>query len=515
MVSLAGLVAGACSGGISVTQGESRPIGETNGTQVDAGQDPGSPSTAPRPDAPPVVTAPDGGFVPEPLQWDGFAGDTEVALLDVPVDYSDLSRGTIELFIARHPATDPSQRIGSLLVNPGGPGFGGSDYALFATQLYDQELLRRFDIIGWDPRGTGESYPPIDCVDDYDLYFGSADSAQDPEAVTEELAREFAAECERRNRAILSHVGTNNSARDMDSIRRALGEDTISYLGFSYGSELGAVWATLFPDTVRAAVLDSAADPTADSLEGSLQQMAGFEASLARFLAGCSAEVSCRFHNDGDAEGAFDQLMEELERQTVPSDPGRPPVGRSIATTAAIVSMYNEAFWPQLARALDNAQSGDGSGLLALHDTYYQRQPDGTWGNELEAFQVISCADTPDRPTEAEVLADLPRFREVAPRLVPESAWPSYFCSFFPPPVDPRVDVSGAGAGPILVLGTTGDPTTPLESTRTMARTLEDGRLIVVESNNHGAYFTSACARTIVARYLVDLDSPADGTECS
>lgn len=513
-----------------VSQGESEPV--DRGTEPSAPMDEGRPgttddpgSTAPpatgspsEPTDPSQTTEPDagpGGFVPEPLVWEEYRGRIQFALLDVPIDYDDPSKGTIELFITRHQATDQGSRIGTLLVNPGGPGFGGSDYAIFAGQLYDDALLRHFDIVGWDPRGTGESVPAIDCVDDYDRYFGSeVDLADDPAAMAETLAREFAAECERRNPDTLMYVGTNNSARDMDTIRRALGEETISYLGFSYGSELGAVWATLFPETVRAAVFDGAADPTADSLEGSLQQMAGFQASLDRFLARCDENPSCDFHNDGDASGAFDRLLAQLRENPIPADDGRPLVGHGIATTAAVVAMYNELYWPQLERALAAAAAGDGSGLLALHDTYFQRRADGTWGNELEAFQVISCADTPDRPTPDEVAADLPLYREVAPRLFPDDATPSFFCTFFPPAVDPRVEVTGAGAGPITVIGATGDPTTPLESSRTMAATLEDGRLVIVDTNNHGGYFTSACARRVVTEHLVDLAPPADGTEC-
>lgn len=457
----------------------------------------------------------DGNYVPLPLEWTSIGLSTEEAPLLVPVDYADPSAGALELYVTRHLASDPAQRIGSLLVNPGGPGFGGSDYALYADQIFDPALLERFDIIGWDPRGTGFSEPVIDCVDDYDLYFGSLDVATDQQAESERLAREFADGCIASVGDVMGLLGTNNSARDMDSIRRALGEDQISYLGFSYGSELGAVWATLFPETVRAAVFDGAADPTADALESSLQQMAGFESTLATFLANCSADPMCAFHNEGDAEGAFDALMEQLEAEPIPSDPGRPMVGRSIATSGVIMAMYSESYWPELEMALVAATQGDGSGLLALHDTYYQRVGEGQWGNELEAFQVISCADTTERTTVEEEQSRIALFAEVAPRLVPADAVASYFCSFFPATLDPRVAVTAAGAGPIVVMGTTGDATTPLASTRTMAETLEDGRLVIVESNDHGAYFVSDCARRIVNDTLIDLRPPDDETRCS
>lgn len=456
-------------------------------------------------------------FEPAPIEWETYDDDVDVATLDVPVDYATPDGPMIELFIAKFNAIDQGRRIGTLFINPGGPGFGGSDYAFFASQVFDQELLERFDIVGWDPRGTGLSEPAIDCIDDYDRYFFEVDSTPESDAEHQllvDLAEEFAAECVDNNTDIIEYVGTNNSARDIDAIRRALGEDTISYFGFSYGSELGGAWATLFPDTVRAAVLDGAADPDADALESSLQQTAGFESSLATFLADCSARESCAFHNDGDAEGAFDALMDRLDAEPIPSDDGRPPVNRDVATTGVIQAMYSESYWPVLEESLAAAASGDGSGLLEFADSYYQRAPDGTYGNELEAFQAISCADTTERKTVEETDAENELFSEVAPRLVPEGAAGGYFCTFFPPATDPRVDIDAAGAGPIVVIGTTGDPATPFDSTVRMSNRLEDGRLVVVEADRHTGYGVNRCVVEVVNRYLIDLEAPDDETEC-
>ena len=465
----------------------------------------------------PTGTQEAAAFEPTPIEWDEFDDDTDVALLDVPVDYADPDGEQFELFLARHRALDPEQRIGTLLINPGGPGFGGSDYALFATQIFDIDLLERFDIVGWDPRGTGESTPVIDCIDDYDPYFTSVDLTPEDDAARTEvvgIAANFAEACETENAMIIDHVGTNDSARDMDAIRRALGEDTISFFGFSYGSELGATWATMFPDTVRAAVLDGAADPNADALESSLQQTAGFQQSIETFLDRCSADDECEFHNDGDATTAFVDLLAQLDATPLTVEPDRPPVNRDVALTATVQAMYSESYWPALERALADAAEGDAAGLLALNDAYYQRQPDGTYGNELEAFQAISCADTPDRPTVEETDAEVPRFREVAPLLVPEGSVGSYFCTFFPPASDPRVEITGAGAGPIVVIGTTGDPATPLESTQRMAEALEDGRLVIVEADQHTGYGVNRCVIDVVNDYLIDLDAPESGTEC-
>ncbi len=456
-------------------------------------------------------------FEPAPLAWEPFNDGVDVATLEVPVNYADPDGPRFELFLARANALDPEQRIGSLLINPGGPGFGGSDFAVFASQIFDRALLERFDIIGWDPRGTGESDPPIDCIDDYDPYFTDIDTTPRDDAERERLveqARDFAELCLERNRDIIDFVGTNNSARDIDTIRRALGEDRISFFGLSYGSELGAAWATLFPDTVRAAVLDGASDPEADALESSLQQLAGFQSSLDTFLAACSADPQCEFHNDGDAEGAFAELLADLDENPVPADDGRPPVNRDVATTAVVQAMYSDFFWPALEASLADAQEGDGSGLLALHDSYFQRSADGTYGNELEAFQAITCADNPERMTVAEADAEAAEYTKVAPLLAPQGVAGSYFCTFFPPARDPRVTITGAGAGPIVVIGTTGDPATPFESTARMAEILEDGRLVIVEAEQHTGYGVNRCVIDVVNSYLIDLVPPADGTEC-
>lgn len=497
------VLAAACAnsdGGVSITQSDS-----SDSTAAE------SATTSPEPDD-------DGssGATSE-LVWEDFGNGLETTSVIVPIDYDDPSLGTFDLFVMRHPAADPNKRIGSLLVNPGGPGFGGAILAQVAENVYSQDLLDHFDIVGFDPRGTGLSTPTIDCIDDYDRYFGTEfDELTDEEAkqLSQELAVEFQAECQENNAAILEHVGTNNAARDMDSIRQALGEETITYFGFSYGSELGATWATLFPDTVRAAVLDGAADPNADSLEGSLQQSRGFEKSLNTFLARCSEDPSCAFHNDGDAEGAYDALLDSLSETPVPSEPGRPDVEVGIATSGVIQAMYTETLWPQLAEALADAQDGNGSGLLALYDGYFQRQPDGSYDNSLEAFQVISCADTEERLTVAEEDALAPLYVEAAPRLYGESEGGSYFCTFFPDSIEPRAEITGAGAGPILVVGTTGDPATPLESSRKMAESLDEGVLLTVDAEQHTGYDVNDCSMATIDAYLIDLTVPDPDAVC-
>jgi len=416
----------------------------------------------------------------------------------------------------RHAAIDQRRRVGAIVVNPGGPGLNGVDMVRTAQLYLPDEILRRFDIVSWDPRGVGETKPNIDCIDSYDAAFDGLDTTPDDATERRRLVdegQEFARGCEERTGAALQDVSTNQAARDIDAIRRALGEDEISYFGFSYGAELGAVWATMYPDTVRAAVLDGAVDPTADGAARRMQRAVGFERAIETYLTACSEDASCAFHNGGNAKGAFDTLMGQLDDGALASQPGRPAVTREIALEAVAEAMYSDGLWEQLSGALASAQAGDGSGLLQLWDAYYLRQPDGTWPNTREAGAVITCMDQAERPTVAEADTQMAAIEQAAPRAAPGLV-DTHLCGFFPPSEDPRIPITGKGAGPIVVIGTTGDPATPLAGSSKMADTLEDGRLVTVNANRHTGYGANACVDEVVNRYLIDLEVPADGTTC-
>lgn len=451
------------------------------------------------------------------IDWQPVTERIDGGWLTVPLDYDDPTGPTIDLRVARRRA-DPDRRIGVLFSNNGGPGAAASTIALNATAWFDASITERFDVVSWDPRGTGQS-EGVDCIDDdeYDRYFASGDitpETDEERAYLVELASEYAAACVERAGDVLQHVGTNKSARDMDAIRQALGETQASYFGFSYGSELGGVWTTLFPTTVRAAIFDGASDPNADPLEYERQQHIGFENALSTFLAECSADQDCDFHNDGDAEAAFDALWTALDESPIPNTSGRAAVNLAVATTAVTQAMYSERFWGVLESALRDAADGDGAALLQLGDAYFQRTPDGEYSNLIEAFQAISCADQVERTTPDEDDAQAEQLIGVAPRVFPQTTG-GYFCTFFPPALDPRIEITGAGAGPIMVIGTTGDPSTPLASSKLMAETLEDGRLVIVEANEHTGYGVNQCVNDVVDDYLIHLEAPADGTVCS
>ncbi len=450
------------------------------------------------------------------IDWQPSTERVDTGWLTVPLDYDDPDGETIDLRVAVHRA-DEDERIGVLFANNGGPGAPATTVALNAGAWFAPDLVDRFDIVSWDPRGTGDS-APADCIEDdeYDEFYATGDIT--PETAQErnelvERAEEFAARCVEQVGDLLPYLGTNNTARDMDAIRRALDEPQASYFGFSYGSELGAVWATMFPTTVRAAVLDGAADPTADGIETTRLQYVGFEAALDTFLSECSADGDCAFHNDGDAAAAFDELYAAVDESPLDSSGERTPVNQGVMQTAVIQAMYSDLFWPQLAEALAEAADGDGNGLLELHDDYFQRSADGSYSDLLESFQAITCADDPERLTVAEADAEAARLDGAAPRLFPEPLG-DYSCTFFPESAEPRAEVSGVGAGPIVVIGTTGDAATPLASSERMADSLEDGRLVVVEANQHTGYGVNRCVMDVVHEYLIQLVAPADGTVC-
>ena len=505
---IATLISCSSDNGVEVISRDS--IGDTVDTVPDS--TPSSGSTEPESTTPPIDD-PTTDWPTPSIEWDSCQRGLECGAIKVPIDYTDANSDMATLHLVKHPASSSKKRIGSLLVNPGGPGFGGAFLAEQAEGIYSSAILDAFDIIGFDPRGTGESTPAIDCVDDYDIWFAGGDITPDTPAEHDELVKlqeDFTAECFKKNSDILEFAGTNNVARDMEMIRRALGEEKISYFGFSYGSELGATWATLFPHTVRAAVLDGATDPEADPLDDSLQQNKGFEESISRFLAQCSDDSSCPLYPN--AEQKFDEFMTAIDENPIPTSNGRPELTRGMALTAVAEAMYSDSYWSQLEYALADAIAGDGSGLLALWDEYFQRQPDGTYGNELEAFINILCADRAERLTVEEADALTPLFNENAPRFSPGTTG-DYSCTFWPEARDPRADITGAEAGPIVVIGTTGDAATPLKGTRNMAKVLEDGRLIVVDADQHTGYLASLCAQDAIDAYLIDLELPADRNE--
>ena len=464
-----------------------------------------------------VASRSDDAPAPE-LTWTRVEGGLEEATLVVPMDHDDPDGATIDLHVLRRPADDPTQRIGSLLVNPGGPGFGAETVVVGAAEIFDTAILDRFDIVGMDPRGTGASSPTIDCIDDYDTLTTATDLTPDDDAERDAqlaVVADHGAACVERTGDAIAHMTTAATARDLDLLRQALGEDTISYFGTSYGCELGATWATLFPETVRVAVLDGCADPTADPAESIRQQAAGFQASVETFLQMCvDVGTECPIPHDGDPADALRELWARAADGGIPSLPGRPPVNESVLQTATIMSMYSEDIWPAFAMGIAMALDGDGSLLTQLADAYTQRREDGTWGDELEAFSVIECMDAISRPSIDEQIALNAELVEIAPLIYPTGMFSVSICGSLPAAADEPVAITGAGAPTLLVLGNTGDPATPFASTEAMVAALESAVLVTVESNDHGGYGTNDCVDDAVHRYLIEGVVPAADSRC-
>jgi pimeloyl-ACP methyl ester carboxylesterase len=458
-------------------------------------------------------------FVVNAIEWKACEGSTstevECGNIEVPFDYANPDQGSFVLYVKKHNASSPADRIGSMMVNPGGPGFGGSSLADDAQYYFSQDLIDHFDIIAWDPRGTGESTPSVNCVDTFDEYFGLDSPPETPEEKQAliDASQAFNDKCAENSGTILPYISTMASAQDINSLRLALGEEKVSYFGFSYGSELGTTWATMFPETVRAIVVDGAVDPNASSVQEGMNQAKGFEGQLTTFLKQCSEKTTCAFHNGGKAEDAFDKLVLDIDTTPLEVSKDRTPVTQGVLFTAVAQAMYSDYYWPQLSEALNAAQGGDGKGILQLYDDYYQRNTDGTYGNELEAFLAISCLDDPGATSTEEVDSRIEEFIAAAPRLGGNFAY-GYSCALWPVKQADKVTITGKGAGPIVVIGTTGDAATPLESTRNMALGLDQGILIVVEANQHTGYGANSCVVKAVDEYLIKLIVPANETTC-
>ncbi|HEX6311639.1 MAG TPA: alpha/beta hydrolase [Acidimicrobiia bacterium] len=449
------------------------------------------------------------------LDWRDCDGG-ECAELTVPLDYDDPDGPTTEVALIRQPATNPDERIGSLLVNPGGPGAPGVDFVADNGFLLFANLREHFDIVGFDPRGTGATLP-IDCVDSLDSVLSrdySPDSV-DERDVLEDAIREYTAACEERYGEVLEHVSSQDTVRDMDRIREAVGDEKLTYLGFSYGTYLGALYADFFPDKVRALALDGAVDPELDALGTNLEQAAGFEASLNAFFEACAADRGCAFHNDGDPAAAFDALVAGIETDPPEAD-GRVLSPNEFELGVAEPLYQGELGWDMLAEALAEAADGDPSLMFELSDDYTERNEDGTHtGSILQPFWAIGCVDgAPIGDPE-----DLPpleeRFRAAAPRFGVSFLYSGLMCALWPADPEPSPNpLDAAGAPPILVIGTSGDPATPFQWAESLAGVLDSGVLLANEGEQHTAYLLSECATDLVDAYLIDLEVPEPGTSC-
>jgi pimeloyl-ACP methyl ester carboxylesterase len=467
----------------------------------------------------PTTAAPQPAAGVPVLAWKDCGGGFQCTGVQAPLDYDHPDGRTAHVSVTRLPASGPAdQRIGSLFVNPGGPGASGVDFAHSMQRALSSDVLARFDIVGFDPRATGNS-DPVTCESgpELDKYF-ALDPTPDTQAEHDALvaaSKQFAVECGQRGGPALGHIDTRTAARDMDFIRSGLGEDRITYMGFSYGTFLGAMYADLFPNHVRAFILDGAIDPSLSVEEVNRQQAAGFEHSLNAFFADCAAKTSCPFRNNGDPRTAFQQIQAKVEQQPLTTNSGR-SVGPGEFLLGVIRPLYRQDDWPSLARALAQAQSGRGDILLLLSDDYTERQSNGTYGNLLSANTAVNCIDRPWSRNPADYDAMAQKFAAESPVFGASLAYGGLVCAFWPnPPVDTARPLRAAGAPPILVVGTTGDPATPYQWAQALTSQLESGVLLTNQGEGHTAFGSAnSCIRTNENRYLLEVKPPPKGTTC-
>jgi len=464
------------------------------------------------------------GFAKQSPDWISCPGGMEVADVLAPLDWEDPAGETITLHLVRHRATG-GETLGTLFLNPGGPGASGADYVANGVEsVLDEELLRKYDVIGWDPRGVEHS-SGVRCLDAAgmdDFLFGVSD-AEGLEVGSDawiraaaEEARDFGEACEAETGALLAHVSTAETVQDLDMLRAIAGDPKLNYLGFSYGTYIGARYADMFPERVGRLVLDGAMDPSASLADVVREQTRGFELSLRAYVTDCLTRAGCPF--DGTVDEAMGRIGELLDR--VDAKPLTGSDGRSLTSgtllTAIITPLYSQDNWGYLDQLFQTVSNGDADVALSLADFYYDREGGEYLTNSTEAFSAINCLDYP-------VDADVPRMREeaaeldeVAPTIGRFQGYGDLSCSEWPVQSENRRErVTAAGADPILVVGTTGDPATPYRWAESLADQLESGVLVTYEGEGHTAYGGSACVGSVVDEYFLTGKVPAEDPHCS
>jgi pimeloyl-ACP methyl ester carboxylesterase len=469
-----------------------------------------------------VAQLPVGTATAEPttptIGWHGCGGGFQCGTLAVALDEAAPER-TIDLAVIRARARRPRARIGSLVVNPGGPGVPAVDFLRRVAGTLPAAIRNHFDLVAFDPRGVGQS-SPVECTASLDPYF---DQSFQPTTAAARRALVAAAtgvaqECAARNGDLLAHVSTADAVHDLEELRIALGDEQLSYLGYSYGTFLGASYAQAHPDHVRTFVLDGPVDPSLSASDTTLAQARGFERALDDFLADCSDHPDCAFHHDGHAAAAYDELRARAAHAPLAADD---PDGRTLNQTrfdaAVLQQLYlGRSAWRTLAQALSAAEHGDASTLLAGADTFVGRDALGNDDHVLDAFWAVTCLDGPV-VTGADAAAELEHAAvAVAPRLGAFIVNNSLPCSVWPvAPRPPAPRPTAVGAPPILVIGTTEDPATPLPQARSLASMLARGRLLVAAGEQHTSFDNgNACVDTAVTHYLVERRVPRAGTRC-
>jgi pimeloyl-ACP methyl ester carboxylesterase len=462
------------------------------------------------------------GYYAQKLRWRPCNHGFQCARLLVPFDYQRPAWRRFSLPVIRLPASDPHARIGSLVVNPGGPGGSGVQYALGARTQISAAVRARFDVVGFDPRGVGGSIPAIQCLTgpQLDKYFETNDipvtAAQQASVVSE--SKLFARGCEQRSGALLPYVGTANAARDMDVLRAALGDAKLTYLGKSYGTFLGTWYAQLFPSHVRALVLDGAVDPSEPALSMNVVQAQGFQVALASFVGNCLRLSSCPLGHGGTVAAAtarLQSLLNQAVHKPLTSQVSGQPGVAPLLLNGIAAALYSKSYWPYLREGLAAARAGNGTILVELGDLLVERNQHGQYSNLTEAEAAVDCIDRPWPRSLPVWRSAAAAAAKAAPLFGAALMWGSLQCAYWPVPSTPQVRLRGAGAPPILVVGTTRDPATPFRWAQALAHDLASGVLLGWNGDGHTAYMvSSSCVNSAVDKYLISLVVPRNGTIC-
>ncbi|HEY9563523.1 MAG TPA: alpha/beta hydrolase [Nocardioides sp.] len=505
LLGLGGAVLAITSGGSTDSRGQ---VGDAAGSGADTEQG--------------DQTAPDPAlqeFYDQRIDWESCKSKFQCGTLAVPLDYADPTGKTIELNLLMRPADDQGSKVGPLVVNPGGPGQGGTSLAEQADLSFGEPLLESFDVVGFDPRGTGES-APVDCLSDTELdTFVAADPTPDTADERKSLASDvsaFGAGCATKSPEVSAHISTVEVARDMDVLRGAMRRDRLDYFGYSYGTKLGATYADLFPETSGRLVLDGAVDLSLDYAESNLEQAGGFETALTAYVEDCVEKGDCYLGKTA-AEGqkTIQSFLTGLDRK--PITVGARQLTEGTAFYGIALPLYSKDYWILLDDALERALAGDGTKLLELADYYSSRGANGYEDNSMEAIWAINCLDDPSSTPLSKIPGRIKTYQQVSPTFGEFFAWGEHSCAGLKvDPPEQRAPITGAGADPLLVVGTSRDPATPYAGAESMAEQLESAILVRRDGDGHTAYNSGDdCIDETIESYLVDGEVPdEDFVDC-
>jgi pimeloyl-ACP methyl ester carboxylesterase len=468
-----------------------------------------------------AASAPEGleKYYSQSVEWSSCEDGFHCGKVQVPKDYANPAAGDITLSVIKLPST--GNKLGSILVNPGGPGGSGVDFVKDAGNTHFTEKLRaNYDVVGFDPRGVGRS-APVTCMTD-----AERDAAREKvfrkntdEGLAAALAfnKSFAEQCAQQTGDVLGHIDTVSAAKDLDVLRAVSNDAKLNYLGFSYGTFLGSTYASLFPDNVGRVVLDGAVDPAISNEELTAGQAVAFEKALHTYVASCQQQQQCPL--SGSVDNGVQEIRELIT--AVDQNPQTAKDGRLVTANdfvnGLILPLYNDQSWPALTQALDSAFSGDVSQMMRLADLGADREPNGTYSsNSAFAFQAINCLDYPMVTDTAAMRAEEVRLMQESPTFGAFFAYGGVTCKDWPyPSTRNPAPVEYNGSAPIVVVGTTGDPATPLQWSQSLRKQLENASLVTWEGEGHTAYGrANSCVSTAVDDYFVDGKLPQDGLKC-